>query len=405
MKAARNLDGTLAHADRLRIPFGVPRATYWTRTPQGQMLVAETCTELLALPFVNAHDVDVERLAELAAEAPPRDPSRTAYRGIRRICPSAEVPRAPRGGTALERLGQAHDEAVARAVGGAKRVAVMGAGGLDSSALFATAKACAEGAEVGLFSLCFDGEDSDLPYLDALERRHETKAHRFAPEQTRARVIEAMTMDAQPYLWPSGAWELEAASRAKAWGAEVLLTGAGGDDVFGPWWQTKGWRGLWPTGNRTAAFYNHPLREASAASRACLEVAVEMPVREPYMDRNLVEVAGSLRGTELEPGGVSRGLLRTLMRSRLPQEICERQSKAAFTSAMIVGIYESAAWTQVRELGRAEALRSRGMAAGARLRERFTMLDSDPTQGALWAELWPAIVVEAFLRRAQAPAG
>ncbi len=413
-----NVDGTPAGKHERVVSYGAPRRVYGVRNLGGGLTVATSCADLMHLTQVRASGLDVSYLNALASELPIPGAMQTPYLAVFSVPPGfaitssgrfpvrlspSQTTRWAQTGTAPTKVSRALDVAMQHAVGQAKRVAVMGGGGVDSSALFGLVHDMNRNhVQSALFSLCFDGEDSDLPYLDALEAHTGARAHRFTPAESSGRVQDALIMDAQPYLWPTGAWELEAALRAKAWGAEVLLTGAGGDDTFAPWWPNRWWSLPSRKKDRVHAYYTHARRAAAIASRGCLQSAAGIAVREPYVDLELVQTAAGFSAKELEPGGVSRGLLRHLMQRNVPREICHRQSKADFTPALVAGVYDSSAWAYVRELGRGEALRSLGIGAAGILKEWFSKLDAEPTRGELWAKLWPAISVEHFVRQWQA---
>lgn len=394
-------------------PWGVPVAVYWWELEPGVVLLSDNLTAFARLPAVRALGLDAVRLGELAREARASDGTRTVYRAVRSLPAGHELrlgahetrARAmsapsslPRVGSALQQLSASIEWAVARAIGGAEKVAVMGGGGVDSSALFAAAQRQVGSRRASLIALCFDGEDSDLPYLDMLEQSLGVRASRLEPGQTHGLWPEAFIMDAQPYLWPTGAWELCSARQAKMLGAKVFLTGAGGDDVFDPWWPQGRFSRRWSADERVNAFYTHRLRAMSMHSRAQLQFASGISVREPYFDMELVCAAAGMSAAELMLGGQSRGLLRQSMKGAVPDAICERRSKADFTEALIAGVYESPSWPLVRELGRAELLSAHGMTYVRTFRELFRRLDDDPRQGELWAALWPALAVEYFLR-------
>lgn len=409
-----NLDGTPAERHDRVVPFGAARRVYGVQNKGGGITVASTCSALLALPQVRAAGLDIPYLDALALEHPVPDVIRTPYRAVFSVPAGFAITKSGRfpvrlsalkpqrwgeTGAPPERMERALDSVLRQALGRAAKVAVMGGGGVDSTALFTAVHAMSNKVRSALFSLCFEGADSDLPYLSALEAHTGAQAHRFAPSDSASRVQSALIMDAQPYLWPTGAWELEAAARAKSWGAEILLTGAGGDDTFAAWWPTRWWNLPCGEKDRISMYYTHVRRAAAIASRGCFEVAAGMPVREPFVDIELVRTAAGMSHKELEPGGVSRGLLRHIMRSSAPREICHRQSKADFTPALVSGIYETSVWHYVRELGRGEAMAAEGMQAARMLAAQFPLLHADPSRGELWAKLWPAIAVEHFVRQ------
>ena len=134
-----------------------------------------------------------------------------------------------------ERLWSTIDQAVSAATRGHDRVAILGGGGLDSSTLLATALAHARGgsiAEVVNVFMAFAGPDSDVPY-----HRDVAKSLGITPvivKPTDPTELPADTcLDAQPYPFPTLPFDLMWHRRAREAGATVVLTGAGGDELFG----------------------------------------------------------------------------------------------------------------------------------------------------------------------------
>jgi asparagine synthase (glutamine-hydrolysing) len=182
-----------------------------------------------------------------------RDTVATAYRDIRRVRPcetvhfrdgttrsSFAVPGAPalREGKAdalAEELLHALAAAVDRAVGGAARVAVLAGGGVDSSALLATLLRQAESGRssraVGI-AWDFDGPGADRPHMAAVEQYLGAEVLRVRPADASDLFESSFVLDAAPYTWPTGPFELRAAERARAWGAKAVLSGAGGDHIL-----------------------------------------------------------------------------------------------------------------------------------------------------------------------------
>lgn len=136
---------------------------------------------------------------------------------------------------AAARLRTALEVAVAHALDGARRVAVLAGGGVDSSALLALALRWARksGAEVFAVAMDFGGRGDDRPYLTALARHLGCEVHRVEPRTAAERVgLFLRGADATPFTWPSGPLEVEALARAKAHGAELVLTGVGADELL-----------------------------------------------------------------------------------------------------------------------------------------------------------------------------
>jgi asparagine synthase (glutamine-hydrolysing) len=121
-----------------------------------------------------------------------------------------------------------------RMLSGVRRVAVL-TGGLDSSALLAFASRWAKrtGGSEFVITLDFDGPGDDRPHLRALEQMLNTEIVRVAPEAASRHWSSLREgVDALPIPGPSALFEIELIARARAEGAECVLTGAGGDELF-----------------------------------------------------------------------------------------------------------------------------------------------------------------------------
>jgi asparagine synthase (glutamine-hydrolysing) len=127
--------------------------------------------------------------------------------------------------------------AVARAMDGARSVGVLVSGGVDSSAVLATA--CSLAAQstshtsVSAYTFDFDTPDpgDDRPYRHALLRRLKLEADRVTPRDAAPSIRNCMVLDAMPCVGLTSALEVEAGRRARGKGAQFLLTGIGGDTV------------------------------------------------------------------------------------------------------------------------------------------------------------------------------
>ncbi|MFO0677580.1 MAG: asparagine synthase-related protein [Polyangiaceae bacterium] len=126
------------------------------------------------------------------------------------------------------------EERLRRACAG-RRVAVLVSGGLDSSAVAAVARGLErEGSVAGVIGVALDvaSRGDDRPYLEALSRALDLTVHRLSPEDAAAHLHEGWVLDGSPCTWPTAPWDLALALRAKALGADVIVTGVGSDDVL-----------------------------------------------------------------------------------------------------------------------------------------------------------------------------
>ncbi|MFO0663326.1 MAG: asparagine synthase C-terminal domain-containing protein [Polyangiaceae bacterium] len=125
--------------------------------------------------------------------------------------------------------------AVRRAIDGRTRVAVMAAGGLDSSALLAATIAEARGAnpkEVSTITWHFGGRGDDRPYFADLVRELGIVPVYLAPTVAANDVLSAMVARGLPLTPLTVTLQTCAIRAAKEQGAEVLLLGSGGDEVL-----------------------------------------------------------------------------------------------------------------------------------------------------------------------------
>lgn len=166
-------------------------------------------------------------------------PGATPFVGVRAVhddeptVPRHAPPRSVEDAVAVVRA--AVEDAVRTSIGGARRVAVLTGGGVDSSTLLAIAVAHARkvgGCAFGV-ALDFGGPGDDRPHLAALEAHLGCEIIRVRPEQAAHRVSAIFTgVDASPLAWPGAAMEIEMLAQARAHGAELALMGVGADALF-----------------------------------------------------------------------------------------------------------------------------------------------------------------------------
>ncbi len=228
------------------------RPFYWTRTGNGWM----ACSDLPALvgALGRRPALDRRRLAALAVYKWAVGEDTTVYEGVSQLR-SGEVLRLGRDGSArstfpdpaplsplagdadalAEALRAELFRSVKRAIDGKQRVAVLAGGGVDSSGILAASVALARGAsKADVLAMCLDfaSVGDDRPYMRALADDLGIVPLRFPPSAFASHVRRALVMGGCPYTWPTGGWELGLAEEAKRRGAEVILTGTGGDDLL-----------------------------------------------------------------------------------------------------------------------------------------------------------------------------
>jgi asparagine synthase (glutamine-hydrolysing) len=124
---------------------------------------------------------------------------------------------------------------VERAIDGRNRIAVMASGGLDSSCVLANAVALARGAdrrEIEAVTLTFAAPGDDRPHLAAICESLGIVPIRVRPSETRQHLLGTLVSDGAPMTWPTSAWETTLLQVARDRGADVVLTGNGGDHMF-----------------------------------------------------------------------------------------------------------------------------------------------------------------------------
>jgi hypothetical protein len=75
----------------------------------------------------------------------------------------------------------------------------------------------------------FDAPYSDRPYFAALVESTSVEAVRIAPGECAHNALSAMVLDGAPGAWPTTVMDIEILDRARALGADRVLTGIGGD--------------------------------------------------------------------------------------------------------------------------------------------------------------------------------
>jgi asparagine synthase (glutamine-hydrolysing) len=229
------------------------RPLFYARGPHGSLVV---CSRLapLAATSPDACDLDLEKLAAMLTGSTPSERDRTVFRGVHRLASGEWIQFFPDGSNSrsTSRLRPSHIPlssarelvrelrrrlmvSVARALEGSKRVAVMVSGGVDSSALLAMVLAHSRGAgarEVDALNLVFGGAGDDRPYMQILESSLGIVPVRLRPADGAPHIIPSFVADAAPFPWPTCGWDVAMGLAARARGADLILSGHGGDDMF-----------------------------------------------------------------------------------------------------------------------------------------------------------------------------
>lgn len=171
----------------------------------------------------------------------PGELGETPYRGITCaleetpvIAEPADAPLPRTAADAARLLRTELEAAVDRALGSVRRVAVLAGGGVDSAGLLALAVGWARrtGGTAFAVALDFASSGDDRPHLDALESALGCEVVRVSPEEASPRISLLHGVDAAPFPWPVAPMEVELMARARALGAERVLMGVGGDELF-----------------------------------------------------------------------------------------------------------------------------------------------------------------------------
>ena len=233
-----------------RGPYG-GRSLYYVRD-HGAVLVSSSLAGLVGA-FGERPALDVDCLAAYALAEVASDPRATVYRGVRRVLPceivafgahgmrsSFRVPQVPER-LSPDAAGHARflrdrlTEVVSRELSRFSAVAVATGGGLDSSgllALVARHAAAHGGPRFTGATLDFAGPGDDRPHMEALLQMLGAETIRVTPGEVGPISRRFFMQDAAPFHWPTSPLETLSARRTKSWGADVLLTGVGGDHVL-----------------------------------------------------------------------------------------------------------------------------------------------------------------------------
>lgn len=172
-------------------------------------------------------------------------PSRGPWRGLRTLGPGARCLMAHGTAGAIERsplaplaerdpqdaVAELRDHiarAVRRTLGA--RTAVSVSGGLDSTGVLAFVSS--EQPDVLALALDFDEHGGDAKHREAAAKHLSISVTSVPPEDGAPLVLPTMTVDGMPTAWPTAPMEVALAHAARRAGADVLLSGGGGDHVL-----------------------------------------------------------------------------------------------------------------------------------------------------------------------------
>ncbi len=224
---------------------GFARAAFVAELGGGDVLVSTSLRDLVAM--LPDKRVELDELTDfVAGQAGGATRERTMYRGVTRVRAHTRftvdesgvrteplpAPRPPELGSehVLTELVELLKSAVARSCGSASRVALPLSGGLDSSGVLAMLREL--GHRPLVFSMDFEAIPDDRPHVAAIERFLGEPIVRFSPRELALHVPTLLTKLAQPTSLPNTAFELGCARKSRELGAEMWLTGLGGDDTL-----------------------------------------------------------------------------------------------------------------------------------------------------------------------------
>jgi asparagine synthase (glutamine-hydrolysing) len=232
------------------------RAVYVATTPGG--FVACTRLEPLLAALPERPKLDADALARYAVMEPATDPTATGYLGVRQVPPGEawlvrpgsihreRMVRPLRTGQAIgshadlaQMLREELEHALRRCLRGVDHFAIAASGGLDSSALVGLACSLARRgllqATPRFYHWSFDvpPPGGDTPYLRALARHWSIEARPIVPTEASRHFRDHLVVDGLPCYFPVLPLWTALASRARSEGADIVVTGEGGDQAMG----------------------------------------------------------------------------------------------------------------------------------------------------------------------------
>jgi asparagine synthase (glutamine-hydrolysing) len=230
------------------------RPLYYTSSEHGESVVA--CSRLgPLLAAVGDRAICADALSAAVLGTIPVDAEKTLYRRIHRVPAACVLRVGVEGVRSQQRLDRLHASscggsvddlaralreqvvaAVERAVLSFNDVSISVSGGIDSSSLLAVLLETSRRAgtpKVHPLNLCFEGLGDDRPYLRALSAALGASPAQIRPRDCAPLLFDSLAIDGAPLGWVTAAWEIRLTQMSREAGAQALLTGNGGDDVFG----------------------------------------------------------------------------------------------------------------------------------------------------------------------------
>jgi hypothetical protein len=149
---------------------------------------------------------------------------------------------------------------------------------------------------------------------------------------------------------------------------------------------------------RLVAATDDPEIESALWDRHQQEVAGGVVRVDPYMDPTLVGFMASLAPETLIHGAVRRGLFREAIRGLVADSLRNRTTKAGFEHCFVRALEAAGGFESLRHLARATALADAGLVEPRSFARAFDELASRPLESWGWGDVWPALMVESFLR-------
>jgi asparagine synthase (glutamine-hydrolysing) len=235
--------------------------------------------------------------------------------------------------------------AVARAAG--NRTVGLLLGGLDSSGILAALLAMrgAHPDEITQVTLDFDAPGSDRPHVRALERHFGISVARISPSYVSAE--RALVVDGAPSRHSGDVGTVECAHHLRVMGAQIFMTGTGGDELFGGDFFTSVKEGL--SQGDVAGFWDvmrarfpYPLSMRSRVR------AVGVGLARPYVPRAIMRRRRRAQNRHRAPPWAGRVLQAEIERALAASEVNEAHDAQSRYDAMATNPLNSELGAEVR---------------------------------------------------------